>query len=123
MNRRRFLKLAAGTGPLIAGCTSQTSQQTETDVHTSTSTFTASSSDTPTNTRESTPTPRENPGTIFVDDEIGSSNASGTHDDPLALIQTAMELAELGETVYVMLASTERLCFHVSAVNRMRPLR
>lgn len=109
MNRRRFLKLAAGSSPIIAGCSSQPGQQSETvastysptDRHTSTSTLTSSPSDTPTETEEPTPTPRKNPDTIFVGPD-GSDVNEGTVDNPLLFIQTALEKAQPGDTVYLL---------------------
>lgn len=108
MNRRRFLKLTAGSTPLFAGCSSKPGQQSETDtptdsptdVHTSTSTLTASPSDSATETEEPTATPREKPETIFVAPN-GASKNPGTEPEPLASIQAAIDRATPGETIFV----------------------
>lgn len=104
MNRRRFLKLAAGASPLIAGCASQSGQQTDTDVptdiHTSTVTRPGSSpSSTVTETEASSPT-SAGANIIYVGPD-GVEGNDGSKQSPVNRIQEALEHAQPGDTIYV----------------------
>lgn len=81
MRRRRFLALATFTGSLLAGCTGNPGQDM--------------ASPTPADT------PPQNPDTIYVDSNEGSDQGTGTSDDPIQSIQTALSRAEPGTTVRV----------------------
>lgn len=105
MNRRRFLKLAAGSTPILAGCASQPGQQTDTtaptDMHTTTVTRTGAS---PTSNPSETGSPSSastNSKAIYVDPD-GSDTNTGDRDGPLASIQEGLNRAQPGETVRVL---------------------
>lgn len=100
--RRRLLQLL-GTASVgsVAGCSEATGPATEPspgDTPSPTRNPTATATETP--TRTATETPRENPDTIFVSPDGADSN-SGTRESPLETIQTAIDLAQPGETVFL----------------------
>lgn len=107
MIRRQFLKLAAGSTPILAGCASRPGQQTGTESLTDSSTSTINTatstrnpSDTPSETEEPTQTPREDTDSIFVSTD-GKDENPGTQQEPLASIQTAIDRAQPGDTIQV----------------------
>lgn len=110
MNRRRFLKFAAGTSPFIAGCTgtsnsstptgSTSTRATSTSTQTSVATSTDTATETPTETSEHTET-IEHPPPFFVGPD-GSDANEGTSDYPFATIEKALLQARPGETVRVL---------------------
>ena len=106
MNRRRFLKLATGSTPFIAGCSSQNNQPTATVLSSPTETATATSARSPsqteprTDTQESSPSPSKPAETHFVD-PAGDDGNPGTESQPLASIQRAINRAQPGETIQV----------------------
>lgn len=96
MNRRRFLRATATAGILgPAGCTSSGESGSPA------LRFTPSQTEVPAETSRPASTPASNSDTIFVDADKGSKDASGTEADPLRSVQTAMEQALPGQTVYV----------------------
>lgn len=104
MNRRRFLKLAVGTSPLIAGCTSQSGQQFDTDgptdVHTASVTRTGvSPTSKPAETESSTPTSVDY-NTIYVGPE--GTSGDGSQENPVKNIAEALEIVQPGETIHVL---------------------
>ena len=105
MRRRRFLKLATGSSPFIAGCSANTGQPTGTRASstvtpTATSTRSATPTETPTESGGSSQPPGDNSETLFVDPG-GDDDNPGNESDPLASIQTAIDRAQPGETIQV----------------------
>lgn len=89
MNRRAYLSLLAGGATGLAGCSGGGGEP----VPTRTTAATA--------TRTPTETPRANPDTVFVDGERGAPSNPGTADEPVSRIDTALDIAQPGETVFV----------------------
>jgi hypothetical protein len=97
MNRRAFLSTGAAGLGLLAGCAGDGGSDRRTRSETATQTRT----ERPTATDTPTRTPRENPDTIFVDSEEGSTGAPGTADEPMGSIREALYAARPGETIQV----------------------
>jgi hypothetical protein len=99
--------LLAGLASGIAGCSSFSSDSSETPTQASTdtpppsSTPTATSSPTPTRTQTPRPTATQTPTPIFVDVENGRDSGPGTEDDPLESIQAAFDIVQPGQTIHV----------------------
>lgn len=90
MQRRLFLKLAAGSSPLIAGCASQPGQTPRTEDPTEV--FTSRTDTSPSTDAAS--------NTIYVGPD-GKKGGDGSEHSPVKTIQEALELAQPGNTIYV----------------------
>lgn len=103
MNRRRFLELAAGSSPIIAGCSRGGSDTPADDASSPTPSPTRSPTDVTADTDTDTPseTPREHPDTIFVGPD-GSDSNEGTKDRPIETIQEGFNRAQPGQTIYAL---------------------
>lgn len=100
MNRRKFLGLAAGSTPFIAGCASQPGQQTgtgtPTDVHT-----TSAESPTATSSQTESPSPTSTDSNIIYVGPDGKGGNDGSKQSPVKYIQEALKRARPGDTIYV----------------------
>lgn len=102
MNRRRFLELAAGSSPIIAGCSSGGSNTPTDDAPSPTPSPTQSRTDATADTADTpSETPREHPDTIFVGPD-GSDSNEGTKDRPIETIQEGFNRAQPGQTIYAL---------------------
>ncbi|MFA1611004.1 hypothetical protein [Halobellus rubicundus] len=102
MRRRTFLALGVGAGGSLAGCLSESGPESETAPSPEQATASATGG-TPTATAsaDEPATPRENPETIFVSPD-GSDRNVGTRDEPVGRLQTAIDAALPGQTVYAL---------------------